>query len=54
MSGKHKKVMLSLNKKIEIVKKLKKDENGNKTALEYGISSSTVSNLKKKSSRARN
>ena len=35
-------------KKIEIVKRLKNRENGNKTALEYGIGTSTVSDIKKK------
>ena len=46
MSGKHRKVLLSLNKKIETVKRLKKGENGHKIALEYGTS--TVSDIKKK------
>lgn len=45
MSGKCKRVILSLHQKIEIVKRMKKGENGNNITLEYGIGTSTLSDI---------
>lgn len=49
MSQKRKRVVLSLQQKTDIVERLKKGESGNNIALEYGIGTSTVSDIKKNS-----
>lgn len=47
MSGKQKRIVLSLREKITIVKKIKNDEAGTKLAVEYGVGKSTITEIKK-------
>lgn len=47
MSGKRKRVVLDLSKKMEIIKRLKKGESATKIAPIYGIARTTVNDIKK-------
>lgn len=47
MSGKRKRVVLSLGDKVKILKRLKNGEAGTKLAVEFGVGKSTISDIKK-------
>jgi DNA invertase Pin-like site-specific DNA recombinase len=46
MAEKHKRVVLDLNQKIEIIKRLKKGETATCIALIYGVGRTTVNDIK--------
>lgn len=47
MAEKRKRVMLDLNQKIEIIKRLKKGETPTSIALIYGVGRTTVNDIKR-------
>lgn len=49
MPPKWKRVVLSVEDKVENVSKLKKDDTGSKLAPEYAVGTSTISDIKKSS-----